>query len=227
MATKTILITGVTGNLGKAIAAKFLSEGYKVYGLADREVSTSKKLSGFYKVNLNDSESVKRFLQEFNKSVKAVDVLVSTVGGYMPGDVQSINGDELQKMFSLNLFSTSNIVIPVLNQMLERGNGRIFLVGAKPALSIKARAGSVAYGLSKAAIFSLAESMNFVGEKSNVITSVVVPSTIDTPQNRKSMPGADFKKWVKPEKIASVVYFYTTQEASVLREPIIKVYGGS
>jgi hypothetical protein len=54
-----------------------------------------------------------------------------------------------------------------------------------------------------------------------------VPSTIDTPQNRKSMPEADPAKWVKPEAIADVIYFYCTDAAAVLREPVIKVYNNS
>jgi len=69
--------------------------------------------------------------------------------------------------------------------------------------------------------------MNDEAKGYNVVTSVVVPSTIDTPQNRKSMPDADPSKWVKPEAIADVINFYCSDEASVLREPIIKVYNNS
>jgi hypothetical protein len=60
-----------------------------------------------------------------------------------------------------------------------------------------------------------------------VVTSVVVPSTIDTPQNRKAMPDADFSKWVKAEAIAGAIYFYCTDAAAVLREPLIKVYNNA
>jgi NADP-dependent 3-hydroxy acid dehydrogenase YdfG len=69
--------------------------------------------------------------------------------------------------------------------------------------------------------------MNEEAKGKNVVTSVVVPSTIDTPQNRKSMPDADPSKWVKAEDIANAIYFYCTEEASVLREPLIKVYNNA
>jgi hypothetical protein len=69
--------------------------------------------------------------------------------------------------------------------------------------------------------------MNDEAKGHNVVTSVVVPSTIDTPQNRKAMPDADFDKWVKPEAIADVIYFHCSDAAAVLREPVIKVYGNS
>ena len=58
----------------------------------------------------------------------------------------------------------------------------------------------------------------------NVVVSVVVPGTIDTPQNREAMPDADFNKWTKAESIANVVYWHCTEEAASLRESIIKVY---
>jgi hypothetical protein len=69
--------------------------------------------------------------------------------------------------------------------------------------------------------------MNDEAKGHNVITSVIAPSTIDTPQNRQSMPNADPSKWVKPESIAEVIYFYCTEEASALREPVLKVYNNA
>jgi NAD(P)-dependent dehydrogenase (short-subunit alcohol dehydrogenase family) len=87
--------------------------------------------------------------------------------------------------------------------------------------------GMVAYGMAKSLIFRLAELMNEEAKGYNVVTTVIVPSTIDTPQNRKSMPDADFSKWVKPEAIADIIYEYCTPAASVIRESVIKIYNNS
>ncbi len=87
--------------------------------------------------------------------------------------------------------------------------------------------GMVAYGMAKSLIFRLAELMNDEAKGYDVVTSVIVPSTIDTPQNRQSMPDADFKKWVKAEAIAEAIYFYCTSAGSVIREPVIKVYNNA
>ncbi len=75
----------------------------------------------------------------------------------------------------------------------------------------------VAYGLAKSLIFRLAELMNDEAKGTNVVTSVVVPGTIDTPQNRKAMPDADPSKWVRPETIADVIHFYCTREGCRLK----------
>jgi NAD(P)-dependent dehydrogenase (short-subunit alcohol dehydrogenase family) len=85
----------------------------------------------------------------------------------------------------------------------------------------------VAYSLGKSLIFRLAELMNAEAKGTDVVTSVIVPSTIDTPQNRKSMPDVDFNKWVKPEAIADVIHFYCSAGAAVLREPVIKIYNNA
>jgi NAD(P)-dependent dehydrogenase (short-subunit alcohol dehydrogenase family) len=111
--------------------------------------------------------------------------------------------------------------------MMKQNNGRIFIIGSKPGLSSVNSKGMVAYGLAKSLIFRLAELMNAEAKGTNVVVSVIVPSTIDTSQNRKSMPDADPAKWVKPEAIADVIYFYCTDAAAVLREPVIKVYNNS
>jgi NAD(P)-dependent dehydrogenase (short-subunit alcohol dehydrogenase family) len=111
--------------------------------------------------------------------------------------------------------------------MLKQNNGRIFIIGSRPGLNAMHGKGMVAYGLAKSLIFRLAEMMNDEAKGTNVVTSVVVPSTIDTPQNRKAMPDADPSKWVKPEAIADAIWFYCTDAASVIREPVIKVYNNS
>src|SRR5438046_2187570 len=69
--------------------------------------------------------------------------------------------------------------------------------------------------------------MNEEAKGHNVVTSVIAPSTIDTPQNRKSMPDADPSKWVKAEDIASTIYFYSTEQALAIREPVLKVYNNA
>jgi NAD(P)-dependent dehydrogenase (short-subunit alcohol dehydrogenase family) len=87
--------------------------------------------------------------------------------------------------------------------------------------------GMVGYGLAKSLIFRLAELMNEEAKGTNVVTVVIVPSTIDTAQNRKAMPDADFSKWVTPEALADTICFYCTDAAAALREPVLKLYGNS
>ena len=219
------MITGVTGNLGRAVAQKFKSAGDKVFGVAHSEVPDDLKLDGYYRANLSDAVQTAASVKSILQKLERIDVLVSTVGGFSPGNIMEMKDEDMHAMFSLNLFSTVHFVLPIFRKMVSQHSGRIFVIGAKAGISAAGRAGAVAYGLSKAAIFNLAESLNLEGEKHNVVTSVVVPSIIDTPQNRASMPDADFTAWVSPGQIASLIYYHSSEEASVLRQPVIKAYG--
>jgi NAD(P)-dependent dehydrogenase (short-subunit alcohol dehydrogenase family) len=84
-----------------------------------------------------------------------------------------------------------------------------------------------AYSFGKSLIFRLSEMINLESEGTGIVCSVVVPSIIDTPSNRASMPEADFGRWVTPEAIAETIHYYASPAAAHLREPILKVYGDS
>lgn len=228
---KTVLITGASGNLGRALVKRFLSEGCRVVGTVtnkDAEVLKDKN-SDFEKVvvDLMNEEASGSLVDLITSKYGRIDFAVLTVGGFTMGSLAETTTAEIYKQYKLNFETTYNIARPVFLQMMKQNDGRIFLIGSRAGASMHNSKGVAAYGLSKSLIFRLAELMNEEGKGHNVVTGVVVPSVIDTAQNRQSMPNADFNKWVKPEEIADVISFYSSQEAMLLREPVIKVYGNS
>ena len=100
-------------------------------------------------------------------------------------------------------------------------------VGSRSALKASEGMHSVAYALSKTLLFKLSELLNAEGAAHNIVTSVVVPSIIDTLVNREGMPHADFSRWVRPEEIAEVMAFIAGDHGNVLRDPVVKVYGNA
>src|SRR6185369_899193 len=161
------------------------------------------------------------------KKYPSIDAAVMTAGGFAMGKVAETKMDDIKKQFRLNFETAYNVARPVFSKMMEQGSGRIFMIGSKPGSDMKNSKGMVAYGLTKSLIFRLAELMNDEDKGSNVVTTIIVPSTIDTPENRKAMPGVDSSKWVKPENIAMIIYFYCSEAASVIREPVIKSYNNA
>jgi NAD(P)-dependent dehydrogenase (short-subunit alcohol dehydrogenase family) len=101
------------------------------------------------------------------------------------------------------------------------------LVTSRTALISSVGKDYIAYSLSKFLLTKFAELLNAEGSSKNVVCSVIAPSTIDTEMNRKSMPKADFSKWVKPSEIAESIFFLVGDKGNILRDPILKVYGGS
>ena len=217
--------------MGREVVKKFLAEGYKVIGtvIPNDPVKTDITDSNFETVvvNLDDEENAKRFIDSVVEKHGTIDAAVLTVGGFAMGSIAETTTADIMQQYKLNFETAYNTVRPVFIQMIKQNNGRIFLIGSRPGLSMKNAKGMVAYSLAKSLIFRLAELMKDEAKGKNVVTSVVVPSTIDTPQNRKSMPDADPSKWVKAEQIADVIYFYCSEKGNVLREPVIKVYNNA
>lgn len=219
----TCIVTGASGNLGHVVVKKFLDTGFDVIGtvIENDPVPLNIEHPKFSKqvLDLSNEKSVEEFISKQNK----IDVAVLTVGGYAAGKIAETKLFDVKKQIALNFETTYATARPIFLKMMEQKEGRIFLVGSKPGLEARFGKGMIAYGLAKSLIFRLAELMNDEAKGTNVVTSVIVPSTIDTPQNRKSMPDADPNKWVKAEEIASAIHYYST-EGKVIREPIIKTY---
>jgi NAD(P)-dependent dehydrogenase (short-subunit alcohol dehydrogenase family) len=225
---KLAIVTGASGNLGQAVVKKFLAEGYKVIGTVIPNDTVPLEISNnnFEKkiVDLGSEEDAQEFISSAITENKNIDAAVLTVGGFAMGKIADTKTADIQKQYKLNFETAYNTARPVFMKMIEQNNGRIFMIGSKPGLAAANGKGMVAYGLAKSLIFRLAELMNDEAKGTNVVANVIVPSTIDTPQNRGSMPDAKFDDWVKPEAIADIIYFYCTDAASVIRQSVIKVY---
>ena len=228
---KTAIVTGAMGNLGLPIVKKFIDNNYRVFGTVapNEAVPVDLPPDKFENVivDLMSEEESTNFVADIISKHNSIDVAILTVGGFAIGSVTETKTSDIAKQYKLNFETAFNVARPVFREMLRQKSGRIFLVGSRPGLDAVYGKGMVAYSLGKSLIFRLAELMNDEAKGTNVVTSVVVPSTIDTPQNRKAMPNIDPENWVKAAAIADAIYFYCTEAAAGIREPVIKVYNNS
>lgn len=226
---KNILITGAAGNLGKAVVERFLADGHRVMAIDSPGRAMVFGVKGdivTYEVDLMQEKTVEEMIGTISSKYKSIDAALLLAGGYASGTILETDGTQLNKMYSLNFETAYFVARPVFSQMTKQpSGGRIVFIGARPALVAKDGKGSLAYALSKSLVFKLAECLNAEGASKNVLSTVVVPSTIDTRANRESMPKADFSSWVAPEAIAEVLAFVTSEKASPLRDTVLKVYG--
>jgi NAD(P)-dependent dehydrogenase (short-subunit alcohol dehydrogenase family) len=107
--------------------------------------------------------------------------------------------------------------------MLRQGAGKIVNVSSRDGLS--GGAGNAAYSASKSAVLRLTESLASELKSSGINVNCIMPGTIDTPQNRKAMPNADFTKWVEPDAIAQVILFLLSDASQAINGASIPVYG--
>ncbi len=225
---RTILVTGASGNLGRAMVDQFLRQGDNVIGVVIPQDKVPMEITDarFSRVELDlgNEEDTRKMVEAQIKQYGGIDVAILTAGGFAMGDIAGTGAEDILKQFKLNFETAYHLARPVFLHMKQRGWGRIFMVGSRPGSDMQQSKGLIAYGLSKSLIFRLAELMNEEARGTEVVTTVIVPSVIDTPQNRASMPEADPATWMSPAAMAEIVYFYTTAPADGLREPVLKMY---
>lgn len=228
-----VIVTGSVGNLGSATAHGLREAGAKTV-LVDRSQERLREsfpdlvdsrdhflASG---VDLTDPGSVTKLVQSACGRFGRIDGLVNTVGGWRGGKpVHETDPGDWDFLFGVNLRTTLLCCRAVIPQMLHQGSGKIVNVASRDGLS--GGAGYAAYSASKSAVLRLTESMAAELKSSNINVNCIMPSTIDTPQNRQAMPGADFSKWVAPEAIADVILFLISSAARAINGAAIPVYG--
>lgn len=228
---KTVIITGANGGLGTVVTNTFIAKNYKVIATVRKEEDL-KELPKHQNLqaevlDLTDEEKTEVFVHKMIAQHKTIDGALLLVGGFAMGDIAATKSADIKKQITLNFDTAYHVTRPLFQDMMEQNNGKIVFVGSRPALQASAGKNLIAYGLSKSLLFKLAEYLNAEAKGKNVTVSVIAPSTIDTEPNRKSMPDADFDKWVKPEALAEVLEFLISENGSVLRETVLKVYNNA
>lgn len=210
MNTNTILVTGASGNLGTAVVNRFLQEGWLVVAVTHKNRPIKRQDQNLISINaeltdeLSAQNTVHLALQRFGK----IDAAVLCAGGFISGRIEQTSIANILYQFQINFATAYNIVRPLLAEMKKAGKGKIFLIGSKQGEDTHNGTDAVAYSLSKSLLFQLANIINVDVQNNNskISATIIVPSIIDTPQNRSAMPNADFAKWQSVESIADSIF---------------------
>jgi NAD(P)-dependent dehydrogenase (short-subunit alcohol dehydrogenase family) len=231
---KTAIVTGGTGALGAAVVRAFLAEGARVAVPFRKEGELEKLRAGLdaghaealsgTRLDLTDETAVEAFAASVAEDRQGLDILVNAAGAFAGGKpVHETPWSVWQQQLDVNLKTAVLASRAAVPWMLRRGAGAIVNVSSRPA----ERSGEniAAYAAAKRAILQLTDAMAAELVEKNVTVNAVLPSTIDTPANRKSMPGADYSKWVSPDAIARVVIFLAGPDARIVSGAHLPVYG--
>jgi NAD(P)-dependent dehydrogenase (short-subunit alcohol dehydrogenase family) len=226
MAAKTALVTGANGGLGVHVTKAFLDAGFQVAGLSPNIQQSSFVHPNFTAIaeSLDSLASSKKAVDSVISRFGAIDVLAHLVGGFAGGQTVAETDDAtFQRMFDLNLNSTFHIVRAVLLHMRKAKSGRIIAIGSRAAESPGPGVG--AYSASKAAVVSLIRTVALENKDAGITANVILPGTMDTPANRKAMPGADTSQWVQPASVASLILWLSGEGGKDVTGAAIPVYG--
>jgi NAD(P)-dependent dehydrogenase (short-subunit alcohol dehydrogenase family) len=221
---KVVVVTGALGALGKVVAETALARGARVAGVdhAPSQIPATADGIDLGGVDLSDAAQAKAAIDAVAAHFGRLDVLINIAGGFAFETLADGETKTWQRMYALNVLTALNASRSALPHLTASGAGRIVNIGAMGAL--QAGAGMGPYAASKAGVHRLTEAL--AAEcKGKITVNAVLPSTIDTPANRASMPNADFGKWVKPQELAEVILFLASDAASAVTGALLPVSG--
>ena len=226
---QSAIVTGGTGGLGSAVVARLLDDGWRVVvpWIVESELSRVQEREGLELVqaDLFDDDMVAAVVALGAKQAEApLRGVVNLVGGFaMGGRVHETPIGEFERQFRLNLRPTYLVTAAALPHLLEHGRGSIVCVGTRAAL--QPFSGAAGYISSKAAVIAFAQAVAVEYKLTGIRCNAILPSVIDTPANRASMPNADHERWVKPAEIAGAIAYLLSEDSQPTSGAAIPVYG--
>jgi NAD(P)-dependent dehydrogenase (short-subunit alcohol dehydrogenase family) len=231
---RTAIVTGGTGGLGAAVVARLLDEGWKVVvpWIVEAELARVPERDGMTLVqaDLFDADSVASVVEAAaGEGGAPLKGLVNLVGGFAAGGrVHETPIEDFERQFQLNLRGTYLMTQAFCSRVLGSGSeddaeASIVCVGTRAVR--RPFSGAAGYISSKAAVLSFTEAVALEYKDDGIRCNAILPSVIDTPGNRASMPKADFARWVKPEEIAGVIAHLLSQDSRPTSGAAIPVYG--
>ena len=218
---RVALVTGAAGNMGTALVALLAARGWRVAAL-DRAREPLEEMATRLPagsdplllpgVDLTDPAACRAAVEAVTARLGRLDAVAHTVGGFAMSPAAEATPAVFEQMFRLNLLTTANLFGAALVPMRAARRGSLVAISAIAAA--RAPAGLAAYAASKAGVLKLVESYAEELKREGVRVNAVMPGTVDTPQNRASMPDADPSSWVKPAEIAEAIAYLISDAAS-------------
>jgi len=226
---QSAIVTGGTGGLGAAVVGHLLSDGWRVVvpWIVEDELERlpARDRLELVQADLCDPDAAEAVVTAgAGDSEAPLRGVVNLVGGFAAGGrVHETPIEEFERQFRLNLRPTYLVTGAALPRLLQAGGGSIVCVGTRAAL--QPFSGAAGYIASKAAVIAFAQAVAVEYREERIRCNAILPSVIDTPANRASMPDADHDRWVKPEEIARVIAHLLSRDSEATSGAAIPVYG--
>ncbi|MEA2156456.1 MAG: hypothetical protein QOE11_2596 [Solirubrobacteraceae bacterium] len=223
------LISGGTGGLGSAVTRAFLDAGWRVvvpiFDETERERVPAHERLLLEPADLSDPASAQAVAAlAAGDAAAPLRAVVNLVGGFAEGErVHATPVEDFEAQLRLNLRPTYLVCQAALTHLLAGGGGAIVCVSSRAAL--RPFAGAAGYIVGKAAVLAFVDALATEYRQDDIRVNAILPSVIDTPANRRSQPGADHSRWVRPEQIAEVVRFLCEDGSGVISGAHVPVYG--
>ncbi len=232
----TTIITGGSGALGSAVVASLLERGDTCHIPVRDEIElkhfpfvSHERVRITTGVDLTDEAATTKFYEAV-ASANGLWASIHIAGAFAYNPIESTSRQDFLTQMNINALTTflcCREAVKIMSKNPGGPGGRIVNVSARPALEPRAGANMVAYTAAKAAVAAMTQALAEEVVARGILVNAVVPSMMDTPANRKSMPGADYSKWAKVDDVARTITFLASATNTCTRGGLIPVYGGA
>ena len=225
------LVTGGSMGIGRAAALELAAEGCRVAIAARGEEALARAADDIrarahaevinVRADCTRPEDIARMVEEVAARFGRIDILVNSIGAARSGHFLELPEDDWRASLELKLYGVIRCCRAVVPHMLSAGGGAIVNVGANSAARGLAQMG--AYCASKDALARVTESMSAELRDLGIRVNAVLPSILDTPENRQAMPDADTSRWVALDALADVILFLASDAARAVQGALVPV----
>ncbi len=237
------IVTGGSKGIGLAVCQLFAENGYQVFNLDLEDFSTPVDNATWLTCDVSDVKAVARCVREAGEEAGQINALVCNAGFHVSATLEDTDEALLDRVFNVNVKGAYSAIRAVLPLMREQQSGAIVVMGSDQSFVGKQR--SFAYGMSKAALASIARTTALDYAADNIRVNAVCPGTIETPlfhnaiDNYVEKSGADKAAIVaeeaaaqplgrlgQPRDVAELVFFLASDKAAFITGSLHAVDGG-
>jgi NAD(P)-dependent dehydrogenase (short-subunit alcohol dehydrogenase family) len=217
---QTLFLTGSTGALGAAIREMYLTVGWNVAGFSHGDDGFTHEHYRFYSVDATNEPSVEQAFTNASRDLGSPRALVATIGGVRSWKaVAEMPIEDFRFLLELNLASFFISAKQALRLM--SGDGTIISIGAEPALAPSANKGG--YVAAKAGVIALTKVIAEEGKSIGINANCIVPTVIHTKANEEWGSSEEIPKWTKPEDIAAMCLFLSSEAGKAVNGAVIRM----
>jgi NAD(P)-dependent dehydrogenase (short-subunit alcohol dehydrogenase family) len=226
---KVALVLGGTGGLGSTLVRRFVAEGSRVFATYHSgktpSAATPRSSVTMVRTNATDEHDVIRLFDQVLTEAERVDIVVNTIGGYLPPKpLTQVSLEEWERMMDINLLSAFLSTREALRRMAGKPFGRVINISAM--IGLRPLPERIPYAISKASVSLLTELAALEVRGTGITVNAIAPGMIATEANLASLSGSDIPPWITPDQIGDIIVSLCSPSSSAVNGTTVRAFGG-